>query len=84
MIGSRGKIEITPRHTMIRDAAIFGMLLGNASDRERASIHAALVAGLSNGTLRPIVGQALPLAEASKAHEAVMAPGAFGKIVLLP
>ncbi len=29
-----------------------------------------------NGTLRPIVGKQFPLNEASKAHEAVMEPGA--------
>ena len=46
--------------------------------------HAALVAGLSNGTLNPVVGRELPLAEAPSAHEAVMAPGALGKIVLVP
>ena len=45
-----------------------------------ASIHAALVAGLENGTLRPVIGKELPLAEAPQAHRAVMEPGAFGKI----
>jgi NADPH:quinone reductase len=47
-----------------------------------ASIHAALVAGLENRTLRPVIGKEFPLAEAAKAHGAVMEPGAFGKIVL--
>ena len=50
----------------------------------RSSIHAALVAGLENGALRPIIGKELPLADAPKAHEAVMMPGAYGKIVLIP
>jgi hypothetical protein len=31
-----------------------------------------------------VIGRELPLAEAAKAHQAVMEPGAFGKIVLLP
>ena len=52
-----------------------------ATSRE---IHAALAVGFENGTLRPIVGQEFPLAEAPQAHEAVMEPGAYGKIVLLP
>jgi NADPH:quinone reductase len=83
VIGSRGSIEINPRETMIRDASIVGMSLQNASPSELTLIHAALVAGLENSTLRPIVGQQLPLAQAPRAHHAVMEPGAYGKIVLL-
>ena len=84
VIGSRGTVEIDPRDTMSRDAAIFGMSLFNTSEHDRASIHAALVAGLENGTLRPIVGQEMPLKDAPRAHKAVMEPGAYGKIVLIP
>jgi NADPH:quinone reductase len=84
VIGNRGTIEINPRDAMGRDAAILGMTLMNATEREVTSIHAALVAGLENGTLRPIVGQEMPLADASRAHTAVLEPGAYGKIVLIP
>jgi NADPH2:quinone reductase len=84
VIGSRGPVEIDPRDTMGRDASILGMTLLNTSDQDRASIHAALVAGLENGSLKPIVGKEMPLAEAAHAHEAVLQPGAFGKIVLIP
>lgn len=84
VIGSRGPVEINPRDAMNRDATILGMLLFNATAEEAASLHAALGAGLENGTLRPVIGRRLPLAEAARAHEAVMAPGAYGKIVLIP
>jgi NADPH2:quinone reductase len=84
VIGSRGRVEIDPRDTMQRDAAILGMLLFNVTDRDSNSIHAALAAGFENGMLRPIVGKELPLAEAPQAHKTVMAPGAYGKIVLVP
>ncbi len=84
VIGSRGTVEIDPRETMGRDAGILGMSLFNIPDRERMSAHAALVAGLENGTLRPVVGQELPLEDAPRAHHAVMEPGAYGKIVLIP
>ncbi len=84
VIGSRGTVEINPRDTMLRDASIHGMILFNASDEERDAIHAGLAAGLRNGSLRPIVGKELALAAAAEAHEAVLAPGAKGKIVLLP
>ena len=84
VIGSRGAVEIDPRATMGRDASILGMSLNNATPQELKSIHAALVAGLENGTLRPIVGQEMPLADAPRAHKAIMEPGAHGKIVLIP
>jgi len=84
VIGNRGNIEINPREIMRRDAAVLGMVLWNASRQDLASIHAGIVAGLENGSLRPIVGKEFPLAEAPQAHRAVMEHGAFGKIVLVP
>jgi len=84
VIGSRGKVEINPRDAMSRDAGILGMLVMNASEKELVTINAAIQAGLENGTLCPIVGQEIPLAEASRAHRAVLEPGAYGKIVLIP
>jgi len=84
VIGNRGSIEINPREIMRRDAAVMGMVLFNASRQDLMSIHAALGAGLENGTLRPVVGREIPLAAAPEAHRAVMEPGAFGKIVLVP
>lgn len=84
IIGSRGAVEINPRDTMQRDADIRGMVLPNTPPAELASIHAALVAGLENGTLRPVIGKEFPLADAAQAHRAVMESGALGKIVLVP
>jgi NADPH:quinone reductase len=84
IIGSRGPVEINPRDTMQRDADVRGMILPNTPPAQMASIHAALVAGLENGTLRPVIGKEFPLAEAAEAHRAVMTPGAIGKIALVP
>jgi NADPH:quinone reductase len=84
VIGSRGRVEIDPREAMGREAAILGMTLYNASDKELASMHAAFAAGLANGTLRPVISRELPLAEAAAAHHAVMESSTFGKIVLIP
>lgn len=84
LIGNRGRIEIDPRGAMGREATILGMVLFNIAPAEFTWIHAGIVAGLSNGTLNPVVGRELPLADAPRAHEAVMAPGALGKIVLIP
>ncbi len=84
VVGNRGRAEIDARQAMGRDAAILGMTLFNATDADRAEMDAALIAGLENGTLNPVVGREFPLADAARAHEAVMEPGALGKIVLIP
>jgi NADPH2:quinone reductase len=84
VVGNRGSGEINARDIMTRDGAILGMSLWNATPQELISIHAALVAGLENKSLRPVIGQEIPLAEAARAHAAIMAAGAYGKIVLLP
>ena len=84
VIGSRGTVEINPRDAMSREAAILGMTLWNATEREVASIHAAIGAGLENGALRPVVGREMKLAEASRAHRMIIESKAYGKIVLIP
>ena len=85
VIGSRGPVEINPRDTMSREADIRGVTLASASEAEYRQMHAALTAGLENGTLRPLIGKKIPLAEVARAHEEIMQPsGAHGKMVLLP
>jgi len=56
----------------------------NAAEEELKSIHAAIGAGLENGSLRPVVGKTLPLAGAPESHRAVIESSAYGKIVLIP
>jgi len=84
VIGNRGRVEIDPRKMMGKDGAVLGMTLFNTTREEFQEIHAGLVAGLENGTLNPVIGKEFPLAQAAQAHVAVMEPGAFGKIVLMP
>jgi NADPH:quinone reductase len=84
VIGNRGTVEINPRDIMMREASIFGMTMWIANDADLVEVHSAIVAGLENGALRPVIGQEMPLAEASRAHQLVLEPGAYGKIVLVP
>ena len=84
VVGNRGTVEVNPRELMSREAAIFGVTLMKATPTELASIHAAIGAGLVNGSLRPLVDRGFPLAEAAQAHTAIMESGSRGKIVLTP
>ena len=85
VVGNRGTIEINPRDAMSREADIRGVTLMRTSPEEYRLMYAALNAGLQNGTLKPVIGPRIPLAEAARAHEAIMQPsGAHGKMVLIP
>jgi NADPH:quinone reductase len=83
VIGNRGEITINPRDLMGRRSSVRGFTLWAATEAEVADIHAAIAAGLGNGTLRPICGKEIPLKDAALAHQEVLAPGSFGKIVLV-
>ena len=84
IIGNRGEITVNPRDLMLRRASARGFTLWAITPTEETEIHAGLIAGLENGTLRPVVGKELPLAEAARAHKEILEPGATGKIVLTP
>ena len=84
VIGNRGEITINPRDLMSRRGSIRAFTLWALTAAEEADVHAGIIAGLENGTLRPVVGKEMPLAEAARAHKEVLEPGAAGKIVLIP
>ncbi|MBM4186020.1 MAG: NADPH:quinone reductase [Gemmatimonadetes bacterium] len=84
VIGNRGRVEIDPRKTMSKDATIVGLSLWNASLDELDAVYREIVQGLEEGVLVPVIGQEIPLAEAARAHDAVLSPGAYGKAVLVP
>ena len=84
VIGSRGDVTLTPRDLMARRASVNGLMLWTITDAEEKEIFAGIIAGLENGTLRPVVAKELPLSDAPRAHQEVLEPGAGGKIVLIP
>jgi NADPH2:quinone reductase len=84
VIGNRGTTEINARSAMNKNAAILGVALFNTTPAQLVGLHAALVEGLANGSLQPVIAMELPLAQAPGYHEAVMEPGHHGKIVLIP
>lgn len=82
VIGSRGKVEINPRDLMSRDACIMGMALAQASPSELQGIHQALYEGAQQGFIQPIICKCFELNEITLAHQAVMASGSTGNIVV--
>ncbi|MFY0611130.1 MAG: NADPH:quinone reductase [Hyphomicrobiaceae bacterium] len=84
VIGNRGEITITPRVAMMKELDIRGIALWNSTREQMKPILSDILAGVADGTLKPVVGKQFPLAEAEAAHIAVLEPGAHGKIVLVP
>jgi NADPH2:quinone reductase len=84
IVGSRGRVEVDPRDLMNREAEVRGMRMPNATLGELAEAHVAIAAGLVDGSLRPVVGRELPLAEAPRAHREIIEGKAVGKVVLVP
>ena len=84
VVGNRGRVEIDARKIMSKDISVFGLALWGIPVDEARRAHHAIVAGLEAGTLKPVVGTEMPLADAAVAHRRIMEPGARGKIVLIP
>jgi NADPH2:quinone reductase len=84
IVGNRGALELNPRAIMGKDATVIGFINWNALPAELAMAHAAIVAGMERSGYKPQVGKEMPLADAPRAHEDVLKPGAYGKIVLVP
>lgn len=84
VIGNRGEITVNPRLTMMKELDIRGIQLWNATPAQVRPMMQDIMAGVAEGALRPVIGREMPLADAAAAHVSVLAPGAYGKIVLVP
>jgi NADPH:quinone reductase len=84
IIGNRGEITINARVAMMKELDIRGLALWNARPEQVKSMMNDILSGVADGSVRPVIGREMPLAEAAAAHVAVLEPGAYGKIVLVP
>jgi NADPH:quinone reductase len=84
VIGNRGETTINARDLMGKRGSIRAFTLWAITEQETKEIYAGINAGLSNGTLTPVVAKEIPLAETASAHKQILEPGSVGKIVLIP
>ena len=84
IIGTRGDATVKPHILMRRGGSVHAFLIWDINEREAEEINAGIIAGLENQTLRPVIREEMPLADAPRSHELVMDKGAYGKIVLIP
>jgi NADPH2:quinone reductase len=69
---------------MKKEATVAAVVLFHATPKELIEQHAFIGAGLTNGTLRPVVAKEFALVDAPKAHEEVIHGSHTGKFILLP
>ena len=87
IIGCRGTAEINPRGMMGKSSSVIGMALNNTTQEEMKEVFSAIDAGLSNGTLCPVISSfSFPLDQAPEAHRHIIErpSGTIGKVVLFP
>jgi NADPH2:quinone reductase len=84
VIGNRGEITINPRVAMMKEIDIRGIALWNVTPEQVKPMMQDILAGVAEGAIRPIIGREMPLVDAAAAHVAVLQPGSYGKIVLIP
>jgi putative PIG3 family NAD(P)H quinone oxidoreductase len=89
VIGLQGgtKAEIDLNALMRKRAAVVGTTLRARPVAEKSTICAAVVEQIwplvADGTIRPVVGRTLPLAEAAEAHRLMESGASTGKILLV-
>ena len=79
--------EINPANLVGRNVGVHGFYLGRLLRHEPELVGEAigeLLALWETGSLKPVVGAELPLADVERAHELVESRQSTGKVVLLP
>lgn len=84
VIGGQGHVAVEPTSIIGLGLSIIGVRLSLADEKTNAAIHEALYTSLEQGTLRPVVAQEIPLAEAARAHREIEQSGTMGRICLIP
>jgi NADPH2:quinone reductase len=83
VVGCRGNVEINPRMLMNKESSIVGVSLSSATNIEWSDMGAAILAGLHNGCLNPVIDKEYPLEKVALAHKDIIEnEGAKGKLVL--
>jgi NADPH2:quinone reductase len=82
VVGSRGRIEISPRDLMSNENSVTGLKLAVASPEERREYARLIEEGVEKGSLQPRISAILSLEQAGDALQMVMKGPHTGSIVL--
>jgi NADPH2:quinone reductase len=82
VVGSRGRIEISPRDLMSNENTVTGLKLAVATAEDRREYARRIEEGVEKGSLRPRIAAILSLEQAGDAQKMVMKGPHTGSIVL--
>jgi len=72
LIGSRGTVEISPNAILGKEIRVIGILVLDITDEELREAGTAVVKGLENGTLDPIIDKEYSMEQAPASHKDIM------------
>ena len=83
IVGSRGAININPRHLMAPEASIQGVALAVTTAEQYQLIGSAIVDGISQGWVNPVINRVYDMKDVKEAHNDIInSAGAKGNLVL--
>lgn len=82
IVGNRGSLDFNPRMIMAKEADIKGMAIWNFRPEEYQEALSAIHGFLKSKLIKPIVGELIPLAEASRAQAEIIDSKSLGKMIL--
>nr|CAD7445694.1 unnamed protein product [Timema bartmani] len=92
VVGSRGTVEVNPRSLMITEGVVYGINMPISTEiivgsvpilqQELSEMGAAIVKGIEEGWVSPVVAREYELEEAAQAHHDIIHnTGTLGKLV---
>jgi len=83
VVGSRGKIDFSPRDLMSGEYTLTGLRITRASPEERASYAKLIEDGAERGKVRPLIRAEFALEDAYRAHRELMESPSAGGMALV-
>lgn len=83
VVGSRGRIDFSPRDLMGGEHTLIGLKITQASLEEKISYAKLIEEGIERGQIKPPIRAAFALEDAYRAHKALMESPSTGSIVLV-
>lgn len=85
VVGNRGSTKIDARHMMGKETSIIGAAMFASTPEEWQATAEAVIKGVEDGWLDPVMDRTYPLADAKAAHHDIInSKGAKGRLVINP
>lgn len=83
VVGCRGTVTINPRHLMLQEASMTGIMTGVMTPQQYREIGCAIVAGIESGWVNPVINKVYGMTEVQQVHyDIIHNKGAKGKLVI--